>query len=321
MSSILRSASIVLLAVFCTACSWSPSSETPEMTTEESETVSYNQNSWKDMIPDTCTQFFDGCNNCSKAEGAEMAACTRKACAMYEKPECLQETLTFYIDNKLVDCVGVGPMKCMRVKYQEDEDWKNFYDKIKGFEFEEGSAYTLKVTKTKRDNVPADANAYQYELVEVLSEESTQEMDQEEESENPDISWEGRATGYTFIEEVQESFCEENCGVNQYVFFKVLDTTSEKLMEYISDPGGNSFMRDQSLLVGCLVDDVITTANHSDKFGYQEKEYNEETTTKLLNSSEENPISVEMNKYTLSGGRGAPDCYSHITELEVADEK
>ena len=56
---------------------------------QKSEPVTYNQNSWQTMIPDSCTHFFDGCNKCTRAPGAEMAACTRIACMEYQKPECL----------------------------------------------------------------------------------------------------------------------------------------------------------------------------------------------------------------------------------------
>jgi membrane-bound inhibitor of C-type lysozyme len=49
----------------------------------------YNQDSWKTMIADSCTSYFDGCNNCTRAEGSTMAACTEKFCNAYQKPECL----------------------------------------------------------------------------------------------------------------------------------------------------------------------------------------------------------------------------------------
>lgn len=62
----------------------------PESDDADGETV-YNQNSWKIIISDTCLSYFDGCNNCRRTEGSDIAACTRKACAQYEKPTCLDE--------------------------------------------------------------------------------------------------------------------------------------------------------------------------------------------------------------------------------------
>jgi hypothetical protein len=54
----------------------------------------YDANSWKTMIPAGCKSFFDGCNNCRRAEGSEIAACTRKACQEYRQPRCLDEPIT-----------------------------------------------------------------------------------------------------------------------------------------------------------------------------------------------------------------------------------
>lgn len=51
----------------------------------------YDQNSWQTMIPKTCNSFFDGCNNCNRMEGEEMAACTRMFCQEYQEPKCLDE--------------------------------------------------------------------------------------------------------------------------------------------------------------------------------------------------------------------------------------
>lgn len=57
--------------------------------TPEKAVVKYNENSWKTMIADSCTSYFDGCNNCRRSPGADIAACTRKFCHEYKKPFCL----------------------------------------------------------------------------------------------------------------------------------------------------------------------------------------------------------------------------------------
>jgi membrane-bound inhibitor of C-type lysozyme len=54
----------------------------------------YDAQSWKSLIPAACKSFFDGCNNCRRAQGSDVAACTRKACAVYEKPRCLDAPIT-----------------------------------------------------------------------------------------------------------------------------------------------------------------------------------------------------------------------------------
>ncbi|NNL58804.1 MAG: DUF4377 domain-containing protein, partial [Nitrosopumilus sp.] len=77
-----------------------------------------------------------------------------------------------YIAPNLVDCVGVGPQKCMQVRYDENSSWQNFYDSIKGFDFVEEKSYKISVKVTDVKNPPADASSKKYELVEILDQKS-----------------------------------------------------------------------------------------------------------------------------------------------------
>ena len=70
--------------------------------------------------------------------------------------------LTFQIAPYTQDCVGVAPMKCLVVNNEL------FYDDITGFEHQEGTEYILKVRRTDREEIPADASAYLYELVDIV---------------------------------------------------------------------------------------------------------------------------------------------------------
>ena len=54
--------------------------------------VKYDYDSWRTIIQDSCESFFDGCNNCRRSPGADVAACTRKMCPEYEKPVCLDKS-------------------------------------------------------------------------------------------------------------------------------------------------------------------------------------------------------------------------------------
>lgn len=81
------------------------------------------------------------------------------------------EYTTFWVNSYKVDCVGVGPMKCMLVQKGEIPEvgkWTNFYSKIEGFEYEPGFIYKLKVKEEQLENAPADASSVKYILVEVL---------------------------------------------------------------------------------------------------------------------------------------------------------
>ncbi len=78
---------------------------------------------------------------------------------------------TLYVGAELVDCVGVGPMQCMLVKENPEDDYQLFYSEIEGFTFEPGFTYELRVLVEPVANAPADASNLKYTLVEVVSQE------------------------------------------------------------------------------------------------------------------------------------------------------
>lgn len=80
-----------------------------------------------------------------------------------------EETKTIFIDSHLVDCVGVGPQKCMLVRDNQYSEWSNFYDNIDGFTFVEGNTYQLSVKIINIENPPADASSLKYELLEIIT--------------------------------------------------------------------------------------------------------------------------------------------------------
>ena len=79
-----------------------------------------------------------------------------------------EETKTIFIHSQLVDCVGVGPQKCMLVKDNVNSDWSFFYDSIDGFDFTEGYTYEIQVKISEIQNPPADASSKNYELIEII---------------------------------------------------------------------------------------------------------------------------------------------------------
>jgi len=50
--------------------------------------TTYDSESWKKIIPESCKRFFDGCNNCERKENNQVS-CTELGCFQYRKPECL----------------------------------------------------------------------------------------------------------------------------------------------------------------------------------------------------------------------------------------
>lgn len=83
------------------------------------------------------------------------------------------ETKTLFVSPNLVDCVGVGPQKCMQVRENQYSEWINFYDSIDGFSFAQGTSYQISVKITDIVNPPADASNKKYELIEIIKQEST----------------------------------------------------------------------------------------------------------------------------------------------------
>jgi hypothetical protein len=79
---------------------------------------------------------------------------------------------TLYVAHFKVDCVGVGPMECMQVRESNDGDWRMFYDQIRGFDYEEGYEYELRVHTEEVENPPADASSLRWILDEVVSKEA-----------------------------------------------------------------------------------------------------------------------------------------------------
>ena len=76
---------------------------------------------------------------------------------------------TIYVGPLLVDCVGVGPQKCMLVKENPEDAYRMFYDRIAGFDYEQGYEYELRVQVETVPDPPADASSLRYTLVEVVS--------------------------------------------------------------------------------------------------------------------------------------------------------
>lgn len=82
------------------------------------------------------------------------------------------EEITLFVGPEMADCVGVGPMRCLQVKLEQDGESQNFYNQIDGFTFEPGNSYELRVLRTQVKNPPADASSLAYSLIEIVSQEA-----------------------------------------------------------------------------------------------------------------------------------------------------
>jgi hypothetical protein len=79
------------------------------------------------------------------------------------------DTKTLFVREMRVDCEGEGPRKCLQVRESESGEWTLFYSRIKGFQYEEGTKYELRVSVEKVPKPMADASSLSYTLVEIVS--------------------------------------------------------------------------------------------------------------------------------------------------------
>ncbi|MGY8916188.1 MAG: DUF4377 domain-containing protein [Flavobacteriales bacterium] len=86
-----------------------------------------------------------------------------------------ENTEIWWINSAKMDCVGVGPMSCLQIQKGSEidpETWEFFYSSIKGFTYEPGNIYQIKVKVTdKEEPILADASSKIYELVGIMSKE------------------------------------------------------------------------------------------------------------------------------------------------------
>ncbi|MDX9970394.1 MAG: hypothetical protein RBS56_00600 [Candidatus Gracilibacteria bacterium] len=75
---------LTLSAFTLLSCTQKEETKEPELTGD------YTFESYKTMIPESCKSFFDGCNNCFRAEDGNVG-CTKMFCQKYEMPRCLDE--------------------------------------------------------------------------------------------------------------------------------------------------------------------------------------------------------------------------------------
>ncbi|GHA59633.1 DUF4377 domain-containing protein [Pontibacter akesuensis] len=79
---------------------------------------------------------------------------------------------TMHVNYYRQSCQGVGEMKCLLVQEGNQvgsSDWTLFYDRIEGFQYEEGFTYVLRVRVEKVENPPADGSSRKYILLKIIS--------------------------------------------------------------------------------------------------------------------------------------------------------
>ena len=73
-----------------------------------------------------------------------------------------------YVGPAQVDCVGLGPQKCLQIRESPRNEWQLLYQGIIGFSYEAGYEYKLLVKRRRIENPPQDASSIELRLVRVL---------------------------------------------------------------------------------------------------------------------------------------------------------
>lgn len=77
----------------------------------------------------------------------------------------------FIVASEQANCTGVAPQKCLLIKKDAAGDWEYWYSGIRGFDYERGYEYVIKVRKEEVPNAPADRGSFEYVLDKVVSKE------------------------------------------------------------------------------------------------------------------------------------------------------
>ncbi|MBR3490423.1 MAG: hypothetical protein IKH36_02915 [Bacilli bacterium] len=137
-------------------------------------------------------------------------------------------------------------------------------------------------------------------------------------------SYYGKATvrGYVTTKKVTSGdVVTDNSPTYDMVFFNITESNSNKFMAFVDSYGssGNSYASGKAIAIGCVKDGKLVHYNDSDEFGMKEYELSEADTTKLMNTTKEATITLEIERYKFTGGSGAPDCYSHISTIAIEE--
>ena len=80
--------------------------------------------------------------------------------------------------DDVFDSMGEHPIECMQVMTEDEPgQWQNLYfSAVKGFTYERGHEYVLRVKRTILANPPQDASNRTYELVRILADKKVEEV-------------------------------------------------------------------------------------------------------------------------------------------------
>lgn len=126
--------------------------------------------------------------------------------------------------------------------------------------------------------------------------------------------------GYASTETVSEPFCEKDCATYNYVNFNIVESGNKDFLDFLESNRDNAYVKTNRIGLGCVENNLISYSNHSDEQGMKEFSLSPDLSQAIIGSSQASPIALHLKKLPLSGGQGAPACYSHISSVELITE-
>ncbi|MEZ4225054.1 MAG: DUF4377 domain-containing protein [Polyangiaceae bacterium] len=78
------------------------------------------------------------------------------------------EEKTLFIHQAYAACQGDGPMKCLKVRENENDEWTLFYSSIEGFQYKPGMTYELLLEVSTDPNPPMGGSSKRYKLIKIV---------------------------------------------------------------------------------------------------------------------------------------------------------
>lgn len=95
------------------------------------------------------------------------------ACFCLTSCQLVSSDKVIYIKNAVTPCADGVLEECLQIKVNQDGPWQTYSGTIKGFEFEKGNFYKLKVSENASNNSSASGISLSYTLVDILEKSKT----------------------------------------------------------------------------------------------------------------------------------------------------
>ncbi|MDX9970356.1 MAG: hypothetical protein RBS56_00410 [Candidatus Gracilibacteria bacterium] len=130
-------------------------------------------------------------------------------------------------------------------------------------------------------------------------------------------------SGYPTVKMVPQAFCDpevdDGCTSFPYVYFNLVGNLSPEFQKFSDTNAGNAFVGQDVIGLGCKENGpgFLYYYNDSEENGMKYFRLSDEDSVKLFAGTMNSPVTITLERKPFYGGSGAPECYSHFTEITV----